>query len=107
MYALVQNGEFVRLGIAPDFCPNGCTVSNPELLPPATLAEFGYLPYTTNIPEYTEAQMPVFDHYEILADSVVGHYTITRRTPTTDEQIATLNTTVDALMSEIIPSLMG
>jgi len=93
MYALVQSGEVVQIGFRGFICPNGCAVSNPELLPSETLATYGFLPYTKSVPEYNEAtQIPVFDHYEITEGvSVVGHYTIEVRPATLKESFNLLN----------------
>lgn len=91
MYALVQNGSVVKIGLPSSGTVNGSTVSNYNLLPEATLLAEGWKQYTENIPTYNpETQYATFGSYEILASGVIGHYTVAALPPTSDEVLSDL-----------------
>ncbi len=107
MYALVQNGAVVSVGLPSCGCINGAAVSNYNLLPEATLVLEGWLPYTEDIPEYNvETQMLKLNNYEILANEVIGHYTITVLSRTAEQNITALYNSVGEILEEVIPAVM-
>jgi hypothetical protein len=91
MYAFVQGGEVVRVGLPKSGClSNGCTVTNYHNQPESVLLSEGWLPYEENKPEYNpETHYLQFSGYDIQQDKVVANYeaVLIIHIPTVEERL--------------------
>ena len=76
MYALVQNGQVIQVGLpSSGILSDGRSVSNYNLLPESVLLSEGWLPLELNEPEYNPAtqELQLVD-YTIEVDGVIANY---------------------------------
>jgi hypothetical protein len=100
MYALVQNGQVIQVGLpSSGILSDGRSVSNYNLLPESVLLSEGWLPLELNEPEYNPAtqELQLID-YTIEAARVIANYEAVNIPKTVEQRVELLQDAVDFVL---------